>query len=127
MTLAWTPLLIIMFLLTGQANALVSMHMEELKTWVAGGKGILGAVFAGMVTPGSLTMAPIVRQLWEEGMSRSFLLVYFVSASLLNIQIIMFRAPMFGKAATIGTTIAGAVLGVIFAICTALFVRFGRP
>jgi uncharacterized membrane protein YraQ (UPF0718 family) len=123
MSIAWTPLILVMFFLTGQANALIRRNMDDVKTAISGGKGMIGATIAGAITPGSMTSAPIIRELWDHPEARGTLILYFLASNLINIQLILIRAPMLGKEATIGLTWVGIITVVVSGIIMFLLAK----
>lgn len=124
MSVSWTPLILVMFFLTGQANVLIRRNLDDVKTAISGGKGMIGAVVAGAITPGSMTSAPIIRELWSHQEGRGTLILYFLASNLINIQLILIRAPMLGKEATVGLLWVGLVTTMVSGIIMFLWSKF---
>jgi uncharacterized membrane protein YraQ (UPF0718 family) len=111
----WVPL-VLMFIITGQAQIVIGRHMEVLKLWLAGEKGIFGCFAAGIFSPGGITVFPIVKNMWEMDMSKRALLAFLVSTQVVNWQMMMFRLPVLGWTITGILFLIGFGYAVLFAI-----------
>lgn len=58
--------LLLIFVVSGQAQALVEKYAEAIKAWMSGGKGLVGSYLAGIFSPGSLSPLPVVKNMWGE-------------------------------------------------------------
>ncbi|TAK58144.1 hypothetical protein EPO17_00215 [Patescibacteria group bacterium] len=123
MIVGWLPLIALMFLVTGQANALIARYMDNMREVLSGTRGMLAVIFAGVITPGTMTSAPIIKQLWALGHNHGPIIVYFLASNLVNIQITLLRAPMLGKDATMTMFWVGVVVTLA---CAGFFLVFRR-
>jgi uncharacterized membrane protein YraQ (UPF0718 family) len=121
-TLAF-PLLMAV-LITGQTQELVTHHKEWIETWVVGGWGIFGAIFAGAAAPLGITMLTTVRRLWEGGMvDKGILMTFLVSTTSTNLCQTWIRWPMLGGKVLTAYLIVGLVINIVTAL---FFWKFGK-
>lgn len=123
MIVGWLPLIALMFLVTGQANALIARYMDNMREVLSGTRGMVTVILAGVITPGTMTSAPIVKQLWALGHNHGPIIVYFLASNLVNIQMTMLRGPMLGKEATMAMFWVGVVVTLT---CAGFFLVFKR-
>lgn len=92
----------LMFLISGQAEVLMSNHMDLVREWLSGGRGMFAAWLAAVASPGGgLPVYPLAKSLWEQHTGRAAIMMFLVSASLCNWQVLMFRQPMLGWSSTL--------------------------
>ncbi len=116
MIVGYTPMLILMFLVMGEAMMIVSVHKVAMTTYLAGSHGLWGSLGAAFAMPGTLTSMPIVKELWEGGTSKAPLLVFLLTSPLIGWQIMLMRQPILGWKIT----------GVMFAVSslTSIIITF---
>lgn len=117
MIAAYMPMLLVMFVMMGEAMAVISLYRPLLTTYLAGKQGAFGALFSAYLMPGGLTSMPIVRDLWEKGVNPIPLIIFTFSSSLVNWQGVMVRQPILGWKLTainfcLGTIVAFASAGI---------------
>jgi hypothetical protein len=93
---AYMPMLIIMFMVMGEALVMIDMHKAAMITYLNGSQGLWGSLFASYTMPGSLTSLPIVKELWDINVNRAPLLVFLLTSPLVGWQIMLIRQPMLG-------------------------------
>lgn len=96
MVIAYTPMLVVMFLVMGEAMAIVALYKSGLTTYLSGTKGLFGSLVSAFIMPGSLTSMPIVKDLWYQGASKGPLLVFLITSPLIGWQIMLIRQPILG-------------------------------
>ncbi len=94
--LSLVPMLLVAFWAMGEGMVLIRTYQAEVMESLRGGRGIAGSVFSGFAIPSSIAGLPIVKELWDAGGSKEILLVFLISSSLLNWQLVLFRQPMLG-------------------------------
>lgn len=117
----------LIFLLMGQAEVLMNQHLELVKVWLTGGKGITAAWVAALISPGGgLTASPILRSLWDQSIGRDAVIMFLVSAALVNWQTLMFRQAILGWSITLYLFLAGLMASLFTGIFLYTIQRFWR-
>ena len=122
MTISFFPMLVLMFLLMGEAMVLVGLYRGELTTFLSGRHGLVGSFFSAIIMPGSLTSLPIIKELWDQGASRGPLLVFLLTSPLIGWQMILLQQPILGWKLT-GIKVG---LGVIISVLVIAFTALGN-
>ena len=115
LVLKMLPIMLIAFLVIGQAQVLMERHMAEIKVWLSGEKGIFVALLGGALTPSTIALFPIFKELWDQGVGRTAIIMFILSFTLLNWQILIFRVPLLGWGITLVSMAAALVLALIAA------------
>jgi uncharacterized membrane protein YraQ (UPF0718 family) len=116
MIFKYAPVMTIVFVVMGQATAIIDLYRPALMAYLAGKQGIIGSLFAAYLMPGGLTSMPIVRDLWDKGANPVPLLTFTLASGLVNWQIAMVRQPILGWKFTaisfcLGSVVACAITG----------------
>jgi uncharacterized membrane protein YraQ (UPF0718 family) len=124
MIIKYAPMMTVMFILMGQATAIINLYRPVLTTYLAGKQGVFGSLLAAYLMPGGLTSMPIVRDLWDKGVNPVPLIVFTLASGLVNWQIAMVRQPILGWKFTaisyvLGSIVACAIVGVGW-VCMAI-------
>ena len=106
MFIEFLPVFVMGFLIVGQSKVLIELHMDTLRGWITGSRGIFSAWMGGMFVPGGMIIYPLFREWWRAGEIRlPFIATFIVSFSLLNWQNLLFRATLLGWELTLITLI----------------------
>jgi hypothetical protein len=110
--------ILIAFLITGQAQVLVTRHMPTVLEFLNGKHGIWGSTGAGIITP-TLSAYPIVEELWRKGLAPiGVILSIILTTRLLNFQTMLFFLPFLGWNLTIIFAGVSVVIILLF-VCIA--------
>lgn len=123
LVLKMLPIMLIALLVVGQAQVLMERHMDEIKVWLSGEKGIFVALLGGALTPSTIALFPIFKELWDQGVGRTAIIMFILSFTLLNWQILIFRVPLLGWSITLVSMAAAFILALLAA---GLFIVLGR-
>ena len=98
--------------------------MDEIKTRLSGEKSIFVALLGGALTPSTIAFFPIFKELWEQGVGRTAIIMFILSFMLLNWQILIFRVPLLGWSITLVSMAAAFILALIAAGFAIFIERF---
>ena len=121
------PLFVVAFFVVGQSKVLMDKHIDvqRLDTWLSGGKGILFALFSGIVTPVILPLFPLLKSMWDQNVGR-LAIIMFLMALALNWQVLLFRVPLLGWGVTL-VSLGSTLLTLMAAAAVLLIIeRLGR-
>lgn len=95
---AFSLLFLVIILIAGQSHVLMERHMELIKAWVTGGRGLVTAWVSAFAIPGGgmVALYPELHTLWEQGIGRTTILLFLVAAPLINWQYLLFRVMFLG-------------------------------
>lgn len=125
MMVSFGPMLIIMFLLMGEAMVIVNQHKEWLKESMSGNKGLLGSLFAAYTMPGSLTSLPIIRELYDNGSNPWPLFVFMLTSPMVGWQIMLVRQPILGWKLTFIHMALATIVSLCITLVAGVCMRFG--
>lgn len=124
LTLKMIPIMLIALFVIGQAQVLMERYMDEIKVWLSGEKGIFVAFLGGVLTPSTIALFPIFKELWDQGVGRTAIVMFILSFTLLNWQILIFRVPLLGWSITLVSMAAAFVLALLAAGLFIIIERF---
>jgi hypothetical protein len=114
MLLGVAVVVIIAFLITGQAEVIAIRHVVQIKEYLNGQHGIWGAAAAGIFAP-TMSSFPFMEKLWGEGKAPlGVVLSVVISARLLNFQNILYFIPFLGSGLTAISIGVGLLIMAVF-------------
>lgn len=117
------PIIILFALITGQIQANYKVKPNNFGQMV-GGKSMTRAVVAGILTPGGVTMGPVLQSEWKNGGNKYSIIAFLLASGLLGWTTLMFRISFLGEELTIVFVGIGvALMGISVAVLT-LIQRF---
>lgn len=118
--------ILIAFLITGQAQMLVGRHMPKVIDFLNGKHGIWGAAGAGMIAP-TMSAYPVVQGLWQAGTAPiGVLLTIILTSRIINFQTVMFFLPFLGWRLTLISMVVGAGVIASFILAVNIITLIGK-
>jgi hypothetical protein len=117
MIFKYAPMMTVVFIVMGQATAIIDLHRPALMAYLAGKQGIIGSLFAAYLMPGGLTSMPIVRDLWDKGANPVPLITFTLASGLVNWQVAMVRQPILGWKFTAINFCLGSIVACAITCC----------
>ncbi len=113
--------LVISFLIAGQATAIIGRHAADIAPFLKGKHGLWGSIGAGIVMP-TMGSFPVVTDLWNKGiLSYGSLALILLAARLINFQTVLFFLPFLGWQLTLISVGIGGIVIVTAVAVTKLF------
>ena len=121
MMLGIAVVLVISFLIAGQASVIIGRHMAEITQFLKGKHGVWGSVGAGVVMP-TIGTYPVIQDLWNKGiLSYGNLALVLLTGRLLNFQTALFFLPFLGLQLTLLSIAFGGLVIITLLLITKAF------
>ena len=118
MLLKIIPIIILFSLITGQIQANYKVKPDNFGQMV-GGKSMTKAIVAGILTPGGVTMGPVLQSEWKNGGNKYSIIAFLLASGLLGWTTFMFRISFLGEELTLVFVGVGiALMGISVVVLT---------
>ncbi len=116
------PIAFLAFLI-GQAEVLVqSLNIAEIGRHLETKYGLLAVWIAGVVSPGSPPMLPLISALWEKDTGRFGVIAFLMLVPMLNLETVLIRLPLLGW----NLTIIAYLFGILFSLVMIILLIIAR-
>lgn len=118
MTLNIAPMLLIMFLISGQIGVIISQNTEYVQSLLKNSDNIWQTIFASIITP-VINSGPIIREHFLNGeLAFGYFVALSIAIRVLNVQSMLWMFPIIGWELTLCSMIVGGGIVVIITFLT---------